>query len=86
MGLYKIKQQQPADTWEGGCIAIAHGSPKRPKSEINCPSQTPYFLKRVYPRVSKNGKRKIFHSYQKEEIHKTSYSIIKFSKKAKKKI
>ena len=49
-----------------------HGSPKWPKYEKNCLIQTAYFLKN--PRVSKSSKMKIFHSYQKEYIHKTSYS------------
>ena len=50
------------------------GFPKQPKYEKNCPSQTQYFLKRLYPRLSKNGKMKMFHFYPKEWIHKTSFS------------
>ena len=52
---------------------VPHGSPKWPKYEENCVAQTPYFLKRVYPSACKNGKMKMFHSYQKKN-HKTSYS------------
>ena len=37
-----------------------------------------YFLKRVYPRVSKNGKMIMFHSCPKEWIHKTSFSVFRF--------
>ena len=35
------------------CGSQGHGSPKWPKYEKKCLVQTPYFLKRVYPRVSK---------------------------------
>ena len=40
--------------------------PETAKIRKKCPSGTPYFLKRVYPRVSKNGKMKMFHFCQKE--------------------
>ena len=45
---------------------LKHGYPKWPKHEKNGLAQTPYFLKRVYARVSENGKMKMFHSYPKE--------------------
>ena len=52
---------------EGHTNALAHGSPKRPKYEKNCPGRTPYFLKRVYPpEAFKNGKMKMYHSCPKE--------------------
>ena len=47
-------------------IIITHGCLKWPKHGKNCLAETAYFLKRVYPRVSKNGKVKMFNSYPKE--------------------
>ena len=41
--------------------------PEMAKIRKKCLAQTPYFLKKVYHSVCKNGKiKKVFHSYQKE--------------------
>ena len=42
------------------------------------------FLKRVYPRVSENGKKKMVHFYQKEKNHKTSHYLMRFEPNWKK--
>ena len=44
------------------CTPLRNGN----SSSLKCLGRTLYFLKRVYPRVFKNGKMKIFHTYPKE--------------------
>ena len=58
--------------------------PEMAKIRKKLPSSDIIFFKRVWcPRVSKIGKMKMFHSYQKEQIHKISYSGAKAKIKSK---
>ena len=57
---------QSVDQGHNLVILTEHGSPKWSKYEKNCLAQTPYFFKRVYPKVSKSSNMKFFRSYQKE--------------------
>ena len=63
------------------CTGLRNGK----SSSLKCLGRTLLPFRRPVSRVSKNGRIKLFHSYQKEWIHKTSYSgpktIIKSMKK-----
>ena len=58
-------------TFQGtACHKAFTGLQNGKSSSRKCLGKTQYFLKRVYPRVFKNGKMKIFHTCQKNKFTK----------------